>query len=84
MPTKVPLRSKLDKRFTWNAESVFPSDKAWEREIEDILEKMPTVKQFQGRLAESPQTLLDALQGAYELISCAQKASASAIQPSPS
>ena len=74
MPTKVPLRSKLDKKFTWNAESVFPSDEVWEKEIEEILKKIPTVKQFQGRLEENPQTLLDALQAAHELMSCAQKA----------
>jgi oligoendopeptidase F len=74
MPTKVPLRSKLDKKFTWNAESVFPSDEAWENEIKQILEDIATVKQFQGRLAESPSVLADALERVYTLISCAQKA----------
>ena len=74
MPTKVPLRSKLDKKFTWNAESVFPSDEAWENEIKQILEDIPRVKQFQGRLAESPSVLLEALEAVYELISCVQKA----------
>ena len=62
MPTKVPLRSKLDKKFTWNAESVFPSDEAWEKEIKQILEDIATVKQFQGRLAEGPSVLLEALE----------------------
>ena len=74
MPAKVPLRSKLDKKFTWNAESVFPSDEAWEKEIKQILEELPTVKQFQGRLAESLPALLQALECAYQLISRAQKA----------
>ena len=35
MPTKVSLRNKLDKEFTWNAESVFPSHQAWESEVEE-------------------------------------------------
>ena len=74
MPTKVPLRSKLDKKFTWNAESVFASDEAWENEIKQILEDIPTVKRFQGRLAEDPSVLLEALAAVYELISCVQKA----------
>ena len=74
MPTKVPLRSRLDKKFTWNAESVFPSDAAWENEIKQILDDILTVKQFQGRLAEGPAVLLQALEAVYELISCAQKA----------
>jgi len=74
MPTKVPLRNKLDKKFTWNAESVFPSDEAWENEIKQILEDIPRVRRFQGRLADGPAVLLEALEAVYELISCVQKA----------
>lgn len=74
MPTKVPLRSKLDKKFTWNTESVFPSDEAWEKEVNQIIADIPTVKQFQGRLAESTSVLLEALECAYELVSRAQRA----------
>src|SRR5688572_11738032 len=74
MPTKVPVRSKLEKKFTWNAESVFSSDEAWESEIQQILEDVASVKRFQGRLAEGPAILLEALEAVYELISCAQKA----------
>ena len=74
MPTKVPLRNKLDKKFTWNAESVFPSDQAWGEEVKQILESISNVKQYQGRLAEGPSVLLEALEAAYKLISCAQKA----------
>lgn len=74
MPTQVPPRKKLDQKFTWNAESVFPSDEAWEQEIREILADIPKVKQYQGRLAESPAVLLEALEAVYELIACAQKA----------
>ena len=74
MPTKVPLRSKLDKKFTWNAESVFPSDETWASEIDQIIEEIPSVKQFQGRLAENPSVLVEALDCVYQLISRAQKA----------
>ena len=74
MPTRVPLRSKLDKKYTWNAESVFPSDEAWQNEIKQIQQDILMVKQFQGRLAEGPSVLLEALDAVYELISCIQKA----------
>ena len=74
MPATVPPRTKVNKQFTWNAESVFPSDEAWENEIKQILEDIPKVKQFQGRLAEGPSTLLKALDVVYNLISCTQKA----------
>ncbi|RPJ27138.1 MAG: oligoendopeptidase F [Chloroflexi bacterium] len=74
MPGKVPLRNKLDKKFTWNAESVFASDEAWELEVKQILAEIPNVKQYQGRLTENPVVLLEALEAVYELIACAQKA----------
>src|SRR5512134_3962516 len=74
MPTQVPPRKKLDQKFTWNAESEFPSAEAWEQEIREILADIPKVKQYQGRLAESPAVLLEALEAVYELIACAQKA----------
>jgi oligoendopeptidase F len=74
MPKTVPPRNKVDKQYTWNAESVFPSDEAWEKEIKQILEEIPAVKQFQGRLAEGPSVLVSALEAANELISCVQKA----------
>lgn len=74
MPKTVPLRSKIDKKFTWNAESVFPSDAAWEQEIKQIIEDISVVKGYQGRLAESPSVLSEALEAVYELLSCARKA----------
>jgi oligoendopeptidase F len=74
MPNTVPLRSKLNKKFTWNAESVFSSDEAWEQEVNQIIEDISSVKQFQGRLAEGPSVLVEALETAYQLIWRAQKA----------
>ncbi len=72
MPNTVPLRSKIDKQFTWNSESVFPSDQAWEDEIRQIIEDLSTVRQFQGRLGEGTSVLLDALSAAHSLISRVQ------------
>lgn len=74
MSNIVPLRRKLNKKFTWNAESVFPSNEAWEKEVQQILNDISSVKQFQGRLAENPSVLMEALETAYQLISRAQTA----------
>jgi oligoendopeptidase F len=75
----VPVRSKVDKKFTWNAESVFKSEKAWEREVEQILQEVAAVKRFQGRLAEEPAVLFEALSTAHRLIARSQKASMYAV-----
>jgi oligoendopeptidase F len=70
----VPVRSRVKKQFTWNAESVFKSDQAWEKEVERILKEIPKVKVHQGRLAGGPSALLEALEAAHRLVSRAQTA----------
>ncbi|HSO11897.1 MAG TPA: oligoendopeptidase F [Anaerolineales bacterium] len=74
MANKVPPRNKIDRKYKWNAESVFPSDEAWEKEIGRIIEDIAKVKQYQGRLAEGPALLLDALHAVDNLASRAQTA----------
>jgi oligoendopeptidase F len=74
MLKQVPVRSKVDKKFTWNAESVFKSDKAWEKEVDLILQEIPTVKHYEGKLAEGPSVLQAVLSTAYHLVLRAQTA----------
>jgi oligoendopeptidase F len=74
MLKQVPVRSKVDRKYTWNAESVFRSNTAWEKEVNQILQDLPKVKDCQGRLAEGPSVLLEALSTAYNLLLRAQTA----------
>jgi oligoendopeptidase F len=71
---KVPVRSMVDSQYTWNARSVFPSEKAWEKEVKQIVEDLSKVKVYRGCLAEGPSTLLEALSAAYKLVSRAKTA----------
>jgi oligoendopeptidase F len=64
----IPARSAIDKKYTWNAESMFATPAAWEREVKDILASIPLVKKFQGHLKEGPATLLQAFQAVEELL----------------
>jgi len=73
MANKVLPRNKIDKKFTWNAESVFPSIDAWEKEAAKIVEDIAKVKQYQGRLGESAELLLEAISVTEELILRAYK-----------
>lgn len=72
MSRTVPARKDVDGKFTWNAESVYPSTEDWEKEVNQIIEDISTVKQYQGRLAESPSVLLDALTAYDKLVSRTQ------------
>ena len=49
----------MDKRFTWNGESVFPDEAGWEAAVETILAKLPDLAEFKGHLGESPDMLAD-------------------------
>ena len=72
MANTVPARNKIKQKFTWNAESVFKSPRAWEKELKQITEDIANIKPYQGRLAESPEVLLNALEEAYDLVSRVQ------------
>src|SRR5215207_4372181 len=74
MANTVPARSKIDKKFTWNSESVFKSTEAWEKEIKQIIEDISRIKMYQGRLAEDPSVLLEAFSVAHDLVSRGQVA----------
>ncbi len=62
-----PPRSKVEKKYTWNAESVFKSKKAWDEEIRSILADLESVRKFKGHLGEGPTTLLEALRSSEEI-----------------
>jgi oligoendopeptidase F len=49
----------MDKRFTWDAESVFPGEGGWDAAVETILAKLPDLAEFKGHLGESPEMLAD-------------------------
>ena len=74
MANKVQPRNKMNKKYTWNAESVFKSNKAWEKEVDQILADIPKIKKYQGKLKESPAVLVKALKAFEALVSRAQKA----------
>ncbi|MBT3339234.1 MAG: oligoendopeptidase F [Anaerolineae bacterium] len=64
---KIPARSEVDPKYTWNAESVFASPEAWQAEAESIVADISSVKAFQGKLGESAASLADALEALENL-----------------
>lgn len=74
MANKILPRNKIDKKHKWNAESVFPSIEAWEKEVGRIIKEVDRLKAYQGHLAEGPAVLLKALNAANRLALRAQTA----------
>jgi oligoendopeptidase F len=67
MARALPLRNDVEKKYTWNAERLFASPKAWESELELILEAIPSVKALKGTLGESASSLAQGLAAAEDL-----------------
>jgi len=49
----------MDRRFTWDSESVFPDPAAWDAAVATILARLPDLGEFKGHLGDSPDTLAD-------------------------
>lgn len=68
MPKTIPPRNKIEKKYTWNAESVFKSPKEWEAELQSILKDLPKIKKYRGNLGTSPEALLQVMQAMEALM----------------
>ena len=68
MTKELPKREEVPVELTWELETIFESDELWEKEYEQLQEEIPKIKDFQGKLGESANTL-------YELFSFQDKIS---------
>lgn len=64
----LPTRSEIPVEETWKLEDIFPSDQEWEKEFQEIKNMIPEVKKFEGKLAESADTLYQALDAQNQLL----------------
>jgi len=55
----LPARSQVDKRFTWDRESVFSDEAGWEQAVDTIIARLPDLVEFRGHLGDSPDALAD-------------------------
>ena len=59
MAKPLPARASVDRRFTWNRESVFEDEAGWEKAVETVLAWLPDLAEFRGHLGDSPDSLAD-------------------------
>ncbi len=72
--THLPTRSEVDRRHTWNAESVFATVDDWAAELAALSAELESIGRFQGHLADGPGTLADAFQTIESFVTRAEKA----------
>jgi oligoendopeptidase F len=59
MTRNLPTRAEVDRRFTWNAASVFTDVAGWDAAVDTILARLADLGEFKGHLSSSPDTLAD-------------------------
>jgi oligoendopeptidase F len=69
----LPARHQIPVQDTWDTNSVFPNDAAWEAACKDIQQRLPRLAGFQDRLGESPEVLLDWLSFSGETANLMEK-----------
>jgi len=62
MSTKQITRDKIAKKDKWKLEDIFKTDKLWEDEFKRVMESIPMLADYKGRLGESAGTLLECLE----------------------
>src|SRR5688572_2482837 len=55
-------RARMDDKYKWNLDEVYPDVAAWRTEKDRIGAALPTIRTFAGRLGSSAQVLTDALE----------------------
>jgi oligoendopeptidase F len=60
-------RGDIPTEYTWNLESIFPSNDDWERDFQALQRRLPELEALKGTLAQSGQALLAVLRKRDEL-----------------
>ena len=57
----IPQRSEIDDRSKWNLSGLFSSEAEWEKALTELEGLLPGIESFKGRLAQSAESLHEAL-----------------------
>jgi oligoendopeptidase F len=57
----VPPRAQIPEKYMWNAPSLFPTPAHWQSEFENVSAMLEPLAAYQGKLADSPELLLEAI-----------------------
>ncbi|KMK74803.1 oligoendopeptidase F [Alkalihalobacillus pseudalcaliphilus] len=67
MAKALAKRSEIPAEKTWDLEAIFSTDEQWEKEYKSVLEAIPSLQKYQGKLADSEETLYNAIKEQHEL-----------------
>jgi oligoendopeptidase F len=71
--TSLPVRNEIPKEHTWNLASIFQTISDWEAALEQVLNELPFLSKYKGRLGENPQTLIEYFDKSHQITILALK-----------
>lgn len=57
MTKEIPKREEVPVELTWDLATIFETDEKWEAEFDALNKEIPKIKEFQGTLGDSAETL---------------------------
>lgn len=60
--SKLPLRSEINKEYTWHTEDLFASDEIWSQKYRELEEKAPLIINYKDSMTKDGRSLYEALQ----------------------
>ncbi|SFG63999.1 oligoendopeptidase F [Halopelagius inordinatus] len=60
--SSVPERSEIEREYKWDVADIYASDDEWEAAFEEVRGRLDDLSAYEGRVTESPETLLELLE----------------------
>jgi oligoendopeptidase F len=61
-------RNDIPQKYKWNLNDMFPSISDWDKAKNEVAQKIEDVVKYKGHIAESPNTMLEALNNYFDLL----------------
>ena len=65
--SSVPERSEIETEYTWDLSGIYTDAAEWESAYESVQEQLTDLEAYEGRVTESPSTLLELLERREEV-----------------
>ena len=59
---EIPLRSDIDAKYKWDMTAVYPTEEAWEDDLNLVKKLYPRLGDYKGKLLSSPEVLLESIE----------------------
>jgi oligoendopeptidase F len=67
MSKELPNREKIEDKYKWELDDIYGNVETWEKDFNKVKELLNKVKKYQGRVADSGETLLSLLNQVMEI-----------------